>query len=251
MDSTTTPKPSGTTEQRLIDRTWLESWIQPQHLEIQALEGCQKAFTSHPARLVLIENFLTVQVAERLAAFLANEAEFAAEFGLYSVEGGVNEPQWRGAADDDRFFRLRKLVATPERFRMSPNALTYLQFRRAFQRPELKSFFETISDLPLGWSDDFGAHSMIHGDFLKPHSDDNRNRRLALVIYLSQGWQRQFGGLLHVIHQDGSFTEVEPRFNSMIAFDVLAAPAHLVTPVALAAGSEQRLSIGGWYHSIA
>jgi len=92
---------------------------------------------------------------------------------------------------------------------------------------------------------------MIQGDYLRPHSDDNRNRRLALVIYLTQGWQQDFGGLLRVVHQDGSFTEIEPHYNSMVAFDVLTAPIHLVSPIESAAGQKQRLSIGGWYHNIA
>src|SRR2546430_13732491 len=70
----------------------------------------------------------------------------------------------------------------------------------AFQRPEFKAFFESISGMPLGWSDDFGAHAMAAGDFLRPHSDDNKDRQLALVIYLTPGWKREFGGVLRVVH---------------------------------------------------
>jgi hypothetical protein len=232
------------------DRRWLASWIQSRHLEPSALEHYRDRFASHPARLVVIKDFLEPRVAERLNRFLASEAEYKAEYGLSSVEGAVPEQAWTLAPDSDRFFRLRKLVATPPQFRMSPNALTYLQFRKAFQRPEFQGFFEAISGLPLGWSDDFGAHSMVRGDFLRPHSDDNRNRRLAIVIYLSQDWQSRFGGVLHVVHEDGTITEVEPEYNSMIAFDVLKAPAHLVLPIEDAAGDQQRLSIGGWYHKV-
>jgi len=234
----------------MIDRLWLGSWIQPQHLEEPALETYRGAFASHPARLVIIKDFLVPQVANRLSRFLAAEAEFNPEYGVYSIEGSVKEEEWLAAEEKDRFFRLRKMVGTPAQFQMSPNALTYLRFRKAFQRPELKAFFEAICGMPLGWSDDFGAHSMISGDFLRPHSDDNRNRQLALVIYLTQGWQALFGGLLRVVHGDGSFTEVEPEYNSMIAFDVLSAPAHLVLPVEPGAEQRQRLSIGGWYHKI-
>ena len=164
---------------------------------------------------------------------------------MYSVEGAVTEEAYLQTSEQDRFFRYRRLVATPPQFHMTPNALTYLQFRKAFQRPELRQFFETISGLPLGWSDDFGAHSMIGGDFLRPHSDDNQNRRLALVIYLSHDWHRDFGGQLRVVHEDGSFTEVEPEDNSVIAFDVLSAPSHLVLPIL---ADRPRLSVGGWYH---
>jgi Rps23 Pro-64 3,4-dihydroxylase Tpa1-like proline 4-hydroxylase len=196
---------------------------------------------------VVVKNFLAPKVADRLSRFLAEEAEFKPEYGVYSVEGPVTEEAWLQADEQDRFFRYRKLVATLPRFHMSPNALTYLQFRQAFQRSALRMFFEAISGLSLGWSDDFGAHSMIRGDFLRPHSDDNRNRRLALVIYLSRNWQPDYGGLLRVVHQDGNFTEIEPEFNSMIAFDVLSAPAHLVLPIN---AERPRLSIGGWYHKV-
>src|SRR5262249_6408281 len=161
----------------------LRSWVQPHHLDAHAMERYRDAFTSHAARLVVLEDFLMPQVADRLATFLLSEAEFAPEFGLYSREDAVEEPESLVAGVADRFCRLRKLVRPPAQFQMSPNALTYLQFRRAFQHSELREFFEAISGLPLGWSDDFGAHSMVQGDFLRPHSDDNKNRRLALVIY--------------------------------------------------------------------
>jgi Rps23 Pro-64 3,4-dihydroxylase Tpa1-like proline 4-hydroxylase len=230
----------------MLDRKRLESWIQPQHLEDRALDAYQGAFTSHPARMAVVRDFLQPQVAERLSRFLAVEAEFAPQFGLYSIETAVTEEDWLRAADRDRLFRLGKLVGTPPQFRTSPNALTYLQFRMTFQRPEFKAFFERISGMSLGDSDDFGSHAMAAGDFLRPHSDDNRNRRLALVIYLTPGWEPAFGGSLRVIHKDESFTDVEPEYNSVVAFDVLTAPEHLVLPIK-SSGDKRRLTIGGWY----
>ena len=230
----------------------LAAWIHPQHLEDRALASYRNAFTTHPARVVVIKDFLVPQVADRLARFLADEAEFKPEFGLYSIEGAVKEEDWLRADDTDRFFRLGKLVGTPPQFRTSPNALTYLQFRMTFQRPEFRAFFEAVTDMGLGSSDDFGAHAMTQGDLLRPHSDDNKNRQLALVIYLTPGWKREFGGVLRVIHKDEGFTDVEPEYNSIIAFDVLTSPAHLVLPVQAGNdGPRRRLSIGGWYHKLA
>ena len=233
----------------MLHQQHLSPWIQSQHLHDAALASYRAAFTSHPARLVVLKDFLTPPVAERLSRFLANEAEFRSEHGLYSTEGAVTEEQWLRADDSDRLFRLGKLVGAPREFQTSPNALTYLQFRLTFQRPAFKAFFEAASGMPLGPSDDFGAHSMSARDLLRPHSDDNRNRQLALVIYLTPGWTREFGGLLRVIHPDGRYTDVEPEYNSMIAFDVLSAPAHLVSPIqADGDPSRRRLTIGGWYH---
>lgn len=235
----------------MLDRQRLAAWIQPQHLEDQALERYRAAFTSHPARLVIIKDFLTPAVADRLARFLANEGEFKPEFGLYSTEGAVPENEWLRAADQDRFFRLGKLVGTPPQFQTSPNALTYLQFRMTFQRPEFRAFFEATAGMPLGPSDDFGAHCMTENDLLRPHSDDNKDRQLALVIYLTPGWRPEYGGTLRVMHADEQFTDVTPDYNSVIAFDVLTSPAHLVLPVRpVPGGPTRRLTIGGWYHKV-
>lgn len=235
----------------MVDRQKLESWIQPQHLEETALEQYRQSFTAHPAHLVVIRNFLQPQIAERLSRFLSSEAEFKAEYGLYSVEGAVGEEDWLRAEDEDRFFKFGKLVGTPPQFQTSPNALTYLQLRTTFQRPELKGFFEAISGMPLGASNDFGSHSMTSDSLLRPHSDDNRDRQLALVLYLTPGWKPEYGGQLKVTHMDGKTTVVEADYNSMIAFNVLTHKAHVVEPVAQTNGvAPRRLTIGGWYHKL-
>jgi 2OG-Fe(II) oxygenase superfamily len=232
----------------MVNRAALESWIQPQHLEESTLEKYREAFWAHPGRVILLQDFLSEGIANKLHLFLSREAQFAPEYGLYSVEGAAGEDEWNKAGEEDRFFRLGKLSATPPEFRLSPNTLTYLKFRQTFQRPEFTEFFQSLTGLSLGSSDDFGVHSMRSGDFLKAHSDDNKNRRVALVIYLSPDWKQSYGGNLHVIDKHGSLTEVVPSFNSMVVFDVLAETTHLVTPVAPAAGDLARLTIGGWYH---
>src|SRR5438876_4648540 len=110
----------------MIDRQKLGAWIQPQHLEEAALQQYRKAFTSHPARLVVLKDFLQPQIAERLSRFLFSEAEFKDEYGLYNREGAAKKEDWLEAKDEDRFFKFGKLVGTPPQFQTSPNALTYL-----------------------------------------------------------------------------------------------------------------------------
>jgi hypothetical protein len=233
----------------MIDPAALRGWMQPRHLDVDALEAYREAFTSHPARMVVLEDVLVEPVAERLWRFLDAEAQFEKEHGIYSVhEGGVSEETWLQADQADRFFRYGKLVGTPPEFQLSPNALTYLRFRKAFQDPNFLRFFERLSGLSLGWSDDFGSHAMGRGDFLKAHDDDNRNRRLALVIYLSPGWDPAFGGALHVVDATGNTTVVDARYNRMVVFDVAANSTHSVSPIEAAAEDKKRLTIGGWYH---
>jgi Rps23 Pro-64 3,4-dihydroxylase Tpa1-like proline 4-hydroxylase len=232
----------------VIDHRIVSPWIQSQHLEEDAIRAHREAFTSHPARLIFIRDFLVESMAEKLTRFLRDEGEFRFEYGLYSDEDPVSEEVWAKAPADDQFFRLGKLIGTPPQFQMSPNALTYLRFRQTFQRLEFKGFFEAITGMTLGSSDDFGAHFMRVGDFLKSHSDDNRDRRLALVLYLTPDWQPNFGGELRVVEKNGAVHTIQPEYNSMVAFDVLTETSHYIEPIQAVAGDQARLTIGGWYH---
>lgn len=234
-----------------VDKTALASLIQAEHLEPESSESRRSAFQSSPARFLVIENFLVPQIAERLSTFLRQEGQFETEFGLYSADQHkVEEPEWTAAPEDERFFRYGRLVGTAPEFQFSPNSLAYLQFRTAFQTDDnLREFFESSTGLELARSDDFGSHSMGAGDFLKEHDDNNRNRRLALVLYLSPGWKPEFGGSLHIVDPSGQESIVVSQYNSLVAFDTLAGTMHFVEAIGASAGKERRVTIGGWYHT--
>ena len=227
----------------------LTPWIQPKHLQPDTLLSYRESFARHPARLVLLRDFLQPRIADYLGTFLREQAEWQIEYGLFSVKtNGVCESEWLRAPENERFFRYSKLVGSVPSARLSPNALTYLRFRKAFQEPQFRKFFESLCGFHLGWSDDFGSHSMKAGDFLKPHDDNNRNRRIALVIYLSDDWEPRFGGSFNMIDREGHTTTMAPEYNSMVVFDVGAGTKHFVDPITAAAGTQARVSIGGWYH---
>ena len=233
----------------MSDVSSLTTWMQTQHLKADVLQSYRKSFETHPARLIVLKDFLQDSVAERLGKFLRDEAEFHVEYGLYSIgDEAASEQAWLNANEEDRFFRFAKLVGAPSQSQLSINMLTYLQFRKAFQLPNFRIFFEELSGMTLGWSDDFGSHSMKAGDFLKPHNDENRNRRLALVIYLSPDWDPRLGGALKVIDAQGHTTKIEAEYNSMVVFDVAAGSTHFVDPIRSDADGSARLTIGGWYH---
>jgi 2OG-Fe(II) oxygenase superfamily len=231
----------------MVDATSLGRWIQPHHLAPDRLEEYRTAFSSHPAQLVVIRDLLVEGVAERLNRFLREEAQFEQEYGLYSIDGAVAREAFESADDADRLFRLSRIGGIAPEHMMSPNALTYLQFRQSLQQPACREFFEGITGLQLGSSDDFGVHSMAAGDFLRAHSDDVRERSIALVIYLTPGWQPEFGGALQMIDETGGTTRVDAAYNSMVVFDVQAENTHFVDRIEDAAGDVRRLTIGGWY----
>jgi hypothetical protein len=234
-----------------LDTSTLSALIQPQHLDPGAVLRYRDAFESSAARYYVLEDFLAPELADRLSSFLRNEAMFETEFGLYSAEEHkVDEAAWLASNEADRFFRYGRLVGTPPEFQFSPNSLAYLQFRNAFRTDEdMRRFFEASSGLELAASDDFGSHSMGAGDFLQEHDDNNRNRRLALVLYLSPDWTAELGGSLHIVEPDGKTWVVPPTYNSLVAFDTHAGTTHFVQPILPTAGDARRVTIGGWYHT--
>lgn len=227
----------------------LAAWIQPHHLQKNNTDEYKHCFVTNPLRAVILKQFLRDSVAERLTRFLRNEANYCPEYGLYSTgDDPATEQAWRCADEKDRFFRFSKLIGADAQHRMSPNMLTYLQFRKAFQLPSFREFFENISGMSLAWSDEFGSHAMRATDFLRSHDDNNRNRAISLVIYLSPDWRPDFGGALNLLDGQGRRIKIDPEYNSMVVFDVAAGTSHFVDPISSDAGDFVRLTIGGWYH---
>lgn len=230
-----------------MDHSILETWIRPEHLKADAIAQHRQRFASDPARLVLLEDFLLPSVAEQLHVFLSKNAEYQPEHGLYSHDGPVSAERWSEAPEDDRFFRFSKLARTRPGAELDPETLTYLRFRAFLQSPPARDYFAEVSDLALEVAqDEIGVHAFAPGDFLRSHDDDNRNRRLAFIFYLTPGWTAAAGGALHM-DAGGDVRSYVPLFNSAVAFDVEAGTTHHVSAVtddALGA----RLTIGGWYH---
>ena len=230
----------------MSDLAWLGSWVQAHHWERHALQAYRQAFTSHPARLLVLRHFLLDRVAERLSRFLSLEAEFQTVYGLYSVDGRyVTEDEWLAAAAEDRYLRFGAFCGPRPEFQLSPNLLTYLQFRQAFRDRRFTALFEEMCGVSLGASA-FSVHAMRPGDFLHAHTDAVGDRRLAFVLYLTSEWRPRFGGYLQVLEPGGTALRIEAEYNSLVLFDVTARTEHLVGPIEPVAGETARLTLGGW-----
>lgn len=233
----------------MVDADALGRWIQPRHLTDDALQAYREAMASHPAHLVVLEEFLLPEVADRLATFLADAALYTVEHGVYSSEDGVSSDAWDAAGEDDRFFRFGKLSGQRPEAMLSDAMLTYLQWRSFVTEPPFHDLFEGLTGLELGPSDDFGCHEFKVGDFLREHDDANRSRRVALVMYLTPGWEERHGGGLTMTAADGSVDHRQATFNSMVVFDTLAGSSHRVERIEDAAGDLARRTFGGWFPS--
>ena len=231
----------------MVDDDALDPWINRDLLDPGRLADLRDRMASHPARMVLVRDLLSEDAAASLAAFLRDGVDYRTEHGLYSKEGGVEAEEWNAAPDADRFFRFDKLAGIRPEAALEPSTITYMQFRAWVTQPAFRGFMEAITGVALGESDDFGIHRFRRGDFLRDHDDDNRGRRIALVMYLTPGWEPAFGGSLAMQHPDGTVETVDAAFNSMVVFDVAIGSTHHVQPISEDAGDLGRCTFGGWF----
>jgi Rps23 Pro-64 3,4-dihydroxylase Tpa1-like proline 4-hydroxylase len=235
------------------DRTLLKAWVQSAYLQRRVMASCRHAFLSHPARVLVLKDFLLDPVAEKLSRFLSHEARFEMAYGLYSrnvTDGnisGVTPTAWLEAEARERFYRFSDYAGVFDEFQHSANLRVFQQFFSALRSDPFRLFYEELSGLELGSAPLINAYSYKAGDFLSHHSDDVKGKRLSFIFYLSPGWEHRFGGVLHMIHPDGDVTEVDPDYNSLVIFDVAAKTRHFISPVEPCAGERNRLTISGWF----
>lgn len=237
----------------MYDQLGLKDWIQSRHLQPDTIKACRQAFISHPARVLVLKNFLIDPVAEKLSRFLSHEARFELAYGLYSKNvkdgniSGVSLTAWLEAEEEEKFYRFSDYAGVLDEFQLSSNRTMFKQFFSALRNNKFRLFFEEVSGLELGSTPLINAYAYKSGDFLSHHTDDVKSKRLSFIFYLSPHWDHRFGGLLHLIDHNGDVTKVAPDYNSLVIFDVAAKTKHFINPVEPCAGERARLTISGWF----
>jgi len=232
---------------REMNREILGRWIQPQHYSDDSLVRSRQALATSGPRFLVLENFLNERTASELAELFANEAVYRTERRTYSSDREdrfVDEAEWKHAHDDDRFFTFDVFTSARPECLLSKNVMTYLKFMGDFPGQPFMDFFSLLLGVQIGGVQ-WNVHSMGRGDFLRIHNDDLRNRQFAFVLYLSPAWNESYGGTLHLV--DGARNiQIEPRYNSLVVFDVTHGIRHFVETIRPSAEHRRRISFGGW-----
>lgn len=239
-----------------LDREWLGNWIQPQHLEDEAVRSYREAFAAHPANLLVIKNFLKEPEAAGLSNFINNEAEVSTMYGLYSsVKAGsanssiVTETEWTAAEEQDRFYKVQKFLRLSEQNKLTPNLAMYIQFLAAFKNPKFRRFFELVTGLKFDQkSETYHFYIYKKGDFLGPHDDRGGKYSLAFMMYLTPDWETRFGGSLNMVLPGGEISKMAPEYNNLVIFDVQAKAKHFVSKIEDCIGDRGRSAFSGWLH---
>lgn len=204
-------------------------------LEPAAAEALRAELVSSEAwRLVINGGSQVFEIARRDYALLPAEE-------LARIEDAVH-----AAARDGFQFRYEAIrVADAEAERAKSGTLLD-RFASFLSSAPVMEFFHRITGCTAPDFADAQGTRYCAGDFLTGHDDDvaDKNRSLAYVLGLTDGWNPDWGGMLHFYGAGGSVDETfAPRFNALSLFRT--GQRHAVGIVAPFAG-DARLSVTGW-----
>ncbi len=174
----------------------------------EKLSGSHEEYASgQPFPHIVIDDFLPEEVAVECAkAFPISDPK------MWTNYVHVNEKK----------FGLDKRSSIPPTLLALIGKLQTLEFTKIVSR--LSSIPGLIADEQLTGG---GLHQILPGGFLNIHSDflihphkPNLQRRINLILFLSDDWQREYGGELELWDKKmtACVTSIEPRFERCVIF---------------------------------
>lgn len=116
-------------------------------------------------------------------------------------------------------------------FLNSDDFKNFIEAKTGIRKPTLYEFFSSVYE---------------KGDYLSMHPDAKRG--VAFIFNLTKDWLPEFGGLLNVRQEDGSYKAILPEYNSLILLQLgEAGTPHFVSEVS-AYAPRPRIAISGWYN---
>jgi len=174
----------------------------------------------------------------------------------------VNDPEnkWRFGGEDDQHSDqlFKRGIKQLDKMLPSMNLLC-----RYFNNPEFIGWLREVTgidDLTPDWSFEGGGYHVTYpGGLLNIHHDfnytdamgpDRMYRKVNLLVYLNEEWDKEWGGELELWKSDVSerFKSFAPQFNRAVLFNIEDAPHGHPDPLKCPEG-ECRRSLAFYYYS--
>ena len=216
-------------------------------------------------RVVVIEDFLREDVAERIHNYLTEEmpTDWWRVSTCPKIDGGdgfdilPNSDEYQ---EQIRKNYLHSLDAFKDgkfsycfhrTIRDHGDSCTCFEcdLRQWLVSDETIDFLNNVIDIPVTTTDEVFAAVYLPGDYLSPHVD-SPNGSVGFVYQLTKNWKAQFGGNLHFLNNETSEVErVEvPTFNTLTLFDLPKGVGKLHYVSHVSPGVEElRLTYTGWF----
>lgn len=215
--------------------------ISSEHAEVAAAR-----YDQHPLRLVQLENVLVRPAADTIDQVLSSQAEFGPIYGLYKrAEPLVDHATWSSADEKHRFFHYEKLSGFQPGCDTT-NLQTFFKVRQYLSSDTFCDLARTVTGENLLPVESATVQRLRQGHYLRAHHDQQNDRKVAFILYLSPDWDPAYGGQLTIKGREGEVARVEPLYNSLVLFDVAHHRHHYIEPLTTQAGDRARNTISGW-----
>lgn len=227
----------------------LAKWINPLHFQMENLQASHKRLESDPLSLLVLDDFLLPSVADRIANFLREEAEYKREYQSRSKEF-LNQDAWEELPEAERLYRFLVIHRVKPSCLMSKNWLTFLAFNDIFKQFPCFSFMESVSGMQFCDARIAGIHGHEAEDMITWHADAGRNKDFCGTLYLAPDWNESDGGELEIKRESEENFLITPAFNRLVLFKTDKQTVHRVRPHAHSALDKVRYSYVFWYRKV-
>jgi Rps23 Pro-64 3,4-dihydroxylase Tpa1-like proline 4-hydroxylase len=225
-------------------------YVSKQHLEKESKKRYISNFNKGNVKSLCIDGFLKSEVAQEVYNFLSEEATFKRIYGIYDSEEPVDREKWERVDDSDRMYTFRRQDGVRDDV-SSFRPIKYRRVKDLIAGEAFIGYLEEITGTTLTDLQSFAASAYGVGDFLRPHTDQSGDRKIAYIIYLNPEWHREWGGALHIVDSDANKTEYDFCHNRLVIFDVHDHEHHYIEKIREEAGENFRYTLGGWVNGSA
>ncbi|MGK0208890.1 MAG: Rps23 Pro-64 3,4-dihydroxylase Tpa1-like proline 4-hydroxylase [Patescibacteria group bacterium] len=204
--------------------TGFVEWVNREIFTENSMNSVKKSYKkSEPFNHVVIEDFLTDELAKKLLAVIMKEKFIPKESDLFSM-----------SQTDDLHFSSDEFVK---------------KFNTDFLDWNFFAFISEITGIEFKGTLSMAASKYSYTDRLLCHDDRLEGRKIAYILYLSEEFSTKDGGgfLMYDTREKGEAGSIAkkilPKFNSLLFFEVTEKSFHAVEENF---SQKDRFAIGGW-----
>jgi len=201
----------------------IESWINKKYLEKSTIKRIRNNFLeAKPYPHFVLPDFLKKGMILKLRKEILKEQFKRQDKDLFS------------------FYNTQELM-------FSKNKIIN-DFFNLLSSNEFLSLMENLTNEKRIKNIDMHAHLYKQGDYLLFHDDVVEGRKIAYILYMSNGFAAKDGGRLELYDTKNPLKPVKsiiPGFNSFLCFKVSGRSLHAVEEVK---SSKERITLGGWFY---
>ena len=228
--------------------TMPHQWLNPKYLHGTSMTTMRDRFAEND--LLIIDDFLEPIRLERLQMIFQEPEGWEDRFAGYgAMQSHTSNAEWNALPDSKRFYHYQEFIAPIGGRELAKTVLGYVQARMFLTSPSFAEWLERVTGLPIGMAEVGQARRMAEEHFLRRHDDDNDDRVLCLVLYLSEEWKAEFGGTLTMFNGETLVHKVEPVPGRALLFRPSINFAHQVEPITPGTSPWQRRSLSTWYRA--